>query len=77
MPIDPDDLPLKKKHTEIVLGQDISAMSAYELGARIADVEAEIARCREAIGARRATKDPRPTHSSKADRSSRNALPHA
>ena len=57
MPIDPDDLPRKKKHTEIVLGQDLSAMSEFELGARITEMEAEIARCREAIGARRATKD--------------------
>jgi uncharacterized small protein (DUF1192 family) len=32
-------------------------MSEFELGARIMDMEAEIARCREAIGARRATKD--------------------
>ena len=37
MPIDPDDLPLKKKHTEIILGQDLSAMSEFELGARIVD----------------------------------------
>jgi uncharacterized small protein (DUF1192 family) len=57
MPLDPDDLPLKKKHTEIVLGQDLYAMSEPELAARIADMEAEIARCREAIAARRATKD--------------------
>jgi uncharacterized small protein (DUF1192 family) len=57
MPIDPDDLPLKKKHTEIVLGQDLYAMSEPDLSARIADLEAEIARCREAIAARRATKD--------------------
>jgi uncharacterized small protein (DUF1192 family) len=57
MPIDPDDLPRKKKHTEIVLGQDLSAMSEFELGARITEMEVEIARCREAIGARRATKD--------------------
>ena len=57
MPIDPDDLPLKKKHTEIILGQDLSTLSEFELGARIMDLEAEIARCREAIGARRATKD--------------------
>jgi uncharacterized small protein (DUF1192 family) len=55
--MDPDDLPLKKKHVEIVLGQDLSAMSEFELGARIMDMEAEIARCREAIGARRATRD--------------------
>lgn len=57
MPIDPDDLPLKKKHTEIVLGQDLSTMSEFELAARIMDLESEIARCREAIGARKATKD--------------------
>ena len=57
MPLDPDDLPLKKKHTEIVLGQDLYTMSELELAARIADMESEIARCREAITARRATKD--------------------
>ena len=57
MPIDPDDLPLKKKHTEIVLGQDLSMMSEFELAARIMDMEGEIARCREAIAARKATKD--------------------
>ena len=39
MPIDPDDLPLKKKHTEIVLGQDLSMLSEFELGARIMDME--------------------------------------
>ncbi|HVV65916.1 MAG TPA: DUF1192 domain-containing protein [Rhizomicrobium sp.] len=57
MPIDPDELPRKKKVTEIVLGQDLSSLSEFELGARIMELEAEIARCREAIGARRATKD--------------------
>ncbi len=57
MPIDPDDLPLKKKVTEIVLGQDLSALSEFELGARIMEMETEIARCREAIAARKATKD--------------------
>jgi uncharacterized small protein (DUF1192 family) len=57
MPIDPDDLPRTKRFTEIVLGQDLSTLSEFELGARIMDMEAEIARCREAISARRATKD--------------------
>jgi len=57
MPIDPDDLPLKKKYVEIILGQDLSAMSEFELGARIVDLETEILRCRDAIGARKATKD--------------------
>jgi uncharacterized small protein (DUF1192 family) len=56
MPIDPDDLPLKKKHTEIVLGQDLSMLSEFELSARIMEMEVEIARCREAIGARQSTK---------------------
>ncbi|MBV8976508.1 MAG: DUF1192 domain-containing protein [Alphaproteobacteria bacterium] len=57
MPHDPDDLPLKRKHTEIVLGQDLSALSEFELAARIMEMEGEIARCREAISARRASKD--------------------
>jgi len=57
MPIDPDYLPLKKTNTEIILGQDLSTLSEFELGARIMDMESEIARCREAISARRATKD--------------------
>ena len=57
MPFDPDDLPLKKKVTEIILGQDLSALSEFELSARIADMEAEIVRCREQIDARKATKD--------------------
>ncbi len=55
MPFDPDDLPLKKKNTEIVLGQDLSQLSEFELSARIMEMEAEIARCRVAIGARKAT----------------------
>ncbi|HTU00062.1 MAG TPA: DUF1192 domain-containing protein [Rhizomicrobium sp.] len=57
MPFDPDDLPLKKKFTEIILGQDLSQLSEFELSARIMEMEVEIARCREAIGARKATKD--------------------
>jgi uncharacterized small protein (DUF1192 family) len=39
-----------------VLGEDISALSAHELEARIARLETEIARCREAIKVRHATK---------------------
>ena len=46
----------RKKLPDIVLGEDISALSAHELEGRIARLEAEIARCREAIGARLATK---------------------
>jgi uncharacterized small protein (DUF1192 family) len=57
MPIDPDDLPLKKKFTEIILGQDLSMLSEFELSARIMEMEAEIARCREQISARKVTKD--------------------
>lgn len=56
MPIDPDELLPKKKAPEIVLGEDLSAMSAHELEARIAALQAEITRCQEAIGARKATK---------------------
>ncbi len=56
MPIDPEELLPRKKATEIVLGEDLSTMSAHELEARIASLENEIARCREAIGSRHATK---------------------
>lgn len=53
---DPDDLLPKKPLADIVIGQDLSAMSEHELDARIARLEAEIARCRDAIKARQATK---------------------
>jgi uncharacterized small protein (DUF1192 family) len=57
MPIDPDELPPRKKPaTEIQLGQHLATLSAHELEARIAAMEAEIVRCREAIAARLATK---------------------
>ena len=56
MPIDPEELLPRKKLPDIVLGEDISAMSAHELDKRIAALETEIARCREAITARNATK---------------------
>jgi uncharacterized small protein (DUF1192 family) len=56
MPIDPEELLPRKKPAEIVLGEDISAMSAHELEHRIALLESEIARCREAIVQRNATK---------------------
>jgi len=56
MPIDPDELLPRKKAHDIVLGEDLSAMSVHELEARIAALETEISRCREAIVARRATK---------------------
>lgn len=56
MPIDPDELGPRIKTPEFALGQDLSAMSEHELSARIAAMETEITRCREAITARRATK---------------------
>jgi uncharacterized small protein (DUF1192 family) len=54
--MDLDDLQPRKKLPDIVLGADISALSAHELESRIARLEEEIARCREAIKARLATK---------------------
>ena len=54
--MDIDDLQPRKKLPDIVLGEDISAMSAHELELRIARLVEEIARCREAIKARHATK---------------------
>ena len=56
MPIDPEELQPRKKQSDIVLGDDISALSAHELENRIAALEGEIKRCREAITARNATK---------------------
>jgi uncharacterized small protein (DUF1192 family) len=53
---DPDDLLPKKPKAEIVIGQDLSAMSEFELTARITTLEDEIARAKEAIKARQATK---------------------
>jgi len=46
----------RKKQPEIVLGEDISTLSAHELEKRIARLEAEVARCRDAIAARHATR---------------------
>ena len=56
MPIDPEELQPRKKLPDIVLGEDISTLSAHELERRIAALETEIARCREAIAQRNATK---------------------
>ena len=56
MAIDPEELLPRKKPAEIVIGEDLSMMSEFELSARIMALEAEIARAREAIGARKATK---------------------
>ena len=56
MAIDPEELLPKKKAPEILLGEDLSAMSEHELTARITALEGEIARSREAIRARQSTK---------------------
>ena len=54
--MDLDDLQPRKKLPDIVLGEDISTLSAHELEQRITRLDAEIARCREAITLRHATK---------------------
>jgi uncharacterized small protein (DUF1192 family) len=46
----------RKKPPAIVLGEDISTLSAHELEKRIAALDAEIARCKQAIGERHATR---------------------
>ena len=56
MAIDPEELLPRKKAPEIVIGEDLSAMSEFELSARIGVLEGEIARCREAIIVRQSTK---------------------
>jgi uncharacterized small protein (DUF1192 family) len=53
---DPEDLLPKKPKPEIIIGGDLSAMSEFELAARIMSLEAEIARCHEVIKTRQATK---------------------
>ena len=56
MPIDLDELIPRKKASEIVLGEDLSAKSEHELIERIAALEVEIGRCSEAIAARKSTR---------------------
>ena len=46
----------RKKPADIVLGEDISVLSAHELEKRITRLEDEIARCAAAIKDRLATK---------------------
>ena len=57
MAIDLDELMPKKPKAQTVLGEDLSAMSAHELEARIAALEAEIVRTKEALRSRAATKN--------------------
>ena len=54
--MDPEDLLPRKKPSGLTLGEDLSMMSEFELSARIMALEEEIARCRQAIGARQSTK---------------------
>ena len=56
MPIDPDELLPRKPKPDLVIGEDLSAMSVGELEKRIAVLEAEIGRTREALKSRAATK---------------------
>jgi uncharacterized small protein (DUF1192 family) len=56
MAMDSEELLPRKKRADIVLGQDLSHLSEHELAERIADLEAEIARSRDAIAARRNTR---------------------
>lgn len=56
MAIDPEELLPRKKAPSIVLGEDIAALSEFELLARIAALENEIGRCRDAIASRQATR---------------------
>ena len=51
-----DELQPRKKLPDIVLGEDISTLSAHELESRIARLEEEVARCRQAIASRHATR---------------------
>ncbi|MDE2109953.1 MAG: DUF1192 domain-containing protein [Alphaproteobacteria bacterium] len=57
MAIDPEELLPRKKPAGIALGEDLSLLSAFELSERILALEAEIARCREAIAVRHSTKN--------------------
>jgi uncharacterized small protein (DUF1192 family) len=56
MAIDPEELLPRKKLPDIVLGQDLATLSEHELLTRIAALDAEIARCRQAITSRKSTK---------------------
>lgn len=57
MAIDPEELAPKKPKPEIVLGEDLSPRSVFELETRISALEGEIARTREALNAKAATKN--------------------
>ena len=57
MAIDPEELAPRKKKAELVVGEDISALSARELEERIGALEAEILRTREALASRASTRN--------------------
>ncbi len=57
MAIDPEELLPRKPPPETVIGQDISSLSVTELEQRITVLEEEIARSKEALKARAATKN--------------------
>lgn len=54
--MDSDDIAPRKKPAQIQLGEDISTLSAHELEDRIKRLDEEIARCRQEIIARNATR---------------------
>ena len=54
--MDPEELLPRKKAAAIMLGEDISTLSQFELHGRLGALESEILRCREAIAAREATR---------------------
>ncbi len=56
MAVDPDELEPRKPKLDILLGEDLSAQSAHELEKRIAALEAEIVRTREALRSRVSTR---------------------
>ena len=49
MAIDPEELLPRRLKRDLVVGEDISTLSVIELEARIAALEAEIVRGREAL----------------------------
>ena len=57
MAIDPEELEPRKPRREIAVGEELSTFSVFELEARIAALEAEIARTKVALHARAATKN--------------------
>ena len=57
MAIDLDELAPRKPKPQTIVGEDLSLMSAHELEARIAALEAEIVRSHEALRLRAATKN--------------------